>query len=118
MILQKPDVVVQTHPGGGLQEAVVREGQVQRSEHGARRDHDEPQDPRGHECVPGSLLALLPMRQAAAGAAVAQFQLDRKSTRLNSSHVATSYAVFCLKKKTATDETPFWTTWGVCTWTT
>src|SRR5439155_14088981 len=25
-------------------------------------------------------------------------QLDRKSTRLNSSHVAISYAVFCLKK--------------------
>src|SRR5207249_1919713 len=25
---------------------------------------------------------------------------DRKSTRLNSSHVSTSYAVFCLKKKT------------------
>src|SRR5207253_6463071 len=27
-------------------------------------------------------------------------QADRKSTRLNSSHVAISYAVFCLKKKT------------------
>src|SRR5690625_4312204 len=27
---------------------------------------------------------------------------DRKSTRLNSSHVATSYAVLCLKKKTPT----------------
>src|SRR5690625_2441344 len=26
--------------------------------------------------------------------------LDRKSTRLNSSHVASSYAVFCLKKTT------------------
>src|SRR5699024_11511866 len=26
-------------------------------------------------------------------------QLDRKSTRLNSSHVSISYAVFCLKKK-------------------
>src|SRR5438067_5492064 len=26
---------------------------------------------------------------------------DRKSTRLNSSHVSISYAVFCLKKKTA-----------------
>src|SRR5690625_1575065 len=26
--------------------------------------------------------------------------LDRKSTRLNSSHVASSYAVFCLKKNT------------------
>src|SRR5690625_6378260 len=28
---------------------------------------------------------------------------DRKSTRLNSSHVAISYAVFCLKKKKKTD---------------
>src|SRR5690625_6602391 len=27
------------------------------------------------------------------------WSLDRKSTRLNSSHVASSYAVFCLKKK-------------------
>src|SRR5688500_2412365 len=27
---------------------------------------------------------------------------DRKSTRLNSSHLVSSYAVFCLKKKTAT----------------
>src|SRR5436309_6047735 len=27
------------------------------------------------------------------------FFLDRKSTRLNSSHVKISYAVFCLKKK-------------------
>src|SRR5690625_5938948 len=27
------------------------------------------------------------------------FTQDRKSTRLNSSHVAISYAVFCLKKK-------------------
>src|SRR5690625_6374058 len=31
--------------------------------------------------------------------------LDRKSTRLNSSHVAISYAVFCLKKKKS-DDTP------------
>src|SRR5256885_16591613 len=27
------------------------------------------------------------------------FQADRKSTRLNSSHLVISYAVFCLKKK-------------------
>src|SRR5690242_20963343 len=27
-------------------------------------------------------------------------KLDRKSTRLNSSHMSISYAVFCLKKKT------------------
>src|SRR5699024_11669811 len=28
-----------------------------------------------------------------------KMSLDRKSTRLNSSHVSSSYAVFCLKKK-------------------
>src|SRR5215510_4700495 len=31
---------------------------------------------------------------------------DRKSTRLNSSHVANSYAVFCLKKKTRRNTRP------------
>src|SRR2546426_5081824 len=31
--------------------------------------------------------------------AVGQFGQDRKSTRLNSSHLVISYAVFCLKKK-------------------
>src|SRR5205807_10561762 len=30
--------------------------------------------------------------------------LDRKSTRLNSSHLVISYAVFCLKKKTTTTQ--------------
>src|SRR2546429_5044369 len=30
------------------------------------------------------------------------FDLDRKSTRLNSSHGYISYAVFCLKKKNST----------------
>ena len=37
----------------------------------------------------------LPLREIAARAG------DRKSTRLNSSHVVISYAVFCLKKKKA-----------------
>src|SRR5690625_5345526 len=31
---------------------------------------------------------------------------DRKSTRLNSSHVAISYAVFCLKKKNTKQTSP------------
>src|SRR5690349_5772910 len=35
----------------------------------------------------------------AAGLGLAAGQVDRKSTRLNSSHVEISYAVFCLKKK-------------------
>src|SRR5699024_11259025 len=33
------------------------------------------------------------------GASIALGRTDRKSTRLNSSHVSISYAVFCLKKK-------------------
>src|SRR2546427_5678316 len=33
------------------------------------------------------------------GLPIAAFVLDRKSTRLNSSHSQISYAVFCLKKK-------------------
>src|SRR5438034_3763235 len=31
--------------------------------------------------------------------------IDRKSTRLNSSHTVISYAVFCLKKKNKTNKT-------------
>src|SRR5437773_7033534 len=32
--------------------------------------------------------------------------VDRKSTRLNSSHITISYAVFCLKKKTTKTSAP------------
>src|SRR5437870_11030320 len=51
-----------------------------------------------NEIVPSWGLAVLEsLAREGIGAAGAQ---DRKSTRLNSSHVAISYAVFCLKKKT------------------
>src|SRR5256886_11063016 len=36
------------------------------------------------------------------GALINKRKIDRKSTRLNSSHSQISYAVFCLKKKTKT----------------
>src|SRR5699024_12073665 len=42
-----------------------------------------------------SPVVLAPM----AGVTNVAFRSDRKSTRLNSSHVSISYAVFCLKKK-------------------
>src|SRR5207253_9036283 len=45
--------------------------------------------------LPLRALAAIPALDAGRGDATA----DRKSTRLNSSHVAISYAVFCLKKK-------------------
>src|SRR5437868_10622538 len=38
------------------------------------------------------------------------YSQDRKSTRLNSSHVSISYAVFCLKKKKKQTNTPRYTT--------
>src|ERR1022692_115480 len=38
---------------------------------------------------------------------VCRLFLDRKSTRLNSSHLVISYAVFCLKKKTKTEDYDF-----------
>src|SRR2546426_3660286 len=46
-------------------------------------------------------------KQVAASRIVAavQLSLDRKSTRLNSSHLVISYAVFCLKKKKKTYST-------------
>src|SRR5699024_11334735 len=40
----------------------------------------------------------LGMTGVAVGAALTGMRPDRKSTRLNSSHVSISYAVFCLKK--------------------
>src|SRR5690625_6946262 len=47
-----------------------------------------------------------PRRGARLGASPTRTRIrrvsDRKSTRLNSSHVAISYAVFCLKKKKKT----------------
>src|SRR5215467_8765383 len=47
----------------------------------------------------------LARRRAGAGAACLRTvaRRDRKSTRLNSSHLVISYAVFCLKKKTMGD---------------
>src|SRR6202043_1357711 len=44
----------------------------------------------------------LPVRRAAVHRRLPGHREDRKSTRLNSSHVKMSYAVFCLKKKNHT----------------
>src|SRR5256885_4857303 len=39
---------------------------------------------------------------------------DRKSTRLNSSHLVISYAVFCLKKKKITISSRSWQQYWTC----
>src|SRR5256885_9069854 len=46
------------------------------------------------------LIIRAPERQAI----VSNAAIDRKSTRLNSSHLVISYAVFCLKKKNTTED--------------
>src|SRR5690349_23770073 len=42
---------------------------------------------------------LVETSNATIGTVIENKRIDRKSTRLNSSHVEISYAVFCLKKK-------------------
>src|SRR5439155_6850012 len=79
-----------------------------------RRTHDAPRPARlrqGRQVVPHLVRrrahhpdgrAHLDLLRARGGPSLhrdAGDLLDRKSTRLNSSHVAISYAVFCLKKK-------------------
>src|SRR5439155_21920913 len=54
--------------------------------------------PPGALDEPDAQRGILPPRHGQQRAA-ANREGDRKSTRLNSSHVAISYAVFCLKKK-------------------
>src|SRR3712207_8037287 len=49
---------------------------------------DDMNDDGSHKCVPQQATNRL-----------LRYALDRKSTRLNSSHANISYAVFCLKKK-------------------
>src|SRR5438874_13832306 len=56
------------------------------------RPDRRPDPPQDHHHPPGDPDARGPGRAV----------LDRKSTRLNSSHVEISYAVFCLKKKKKT----------------
>src|SRR5690606_39649644 len=48
----------------------------------------------------GGAQAIIPTQPMRDGDFSAASFTDRKSTRLNSSHVKISYAVFCLKKKT------------------
>src|SRR3712207_7649807 len=55
------------------------------------------------EGVPASDVTQLGWRPPAFSDLAAARAIDRKSTRLNSSHANISYAVFCLKKKKKTN---------------
>src|SRR5205807_10553720 len=73
--------------------------------HGRRRDRSQSAR-RGARAGDGTSIRRLqrPLRRSDRGGCnlsctVARDRRDRKSTRLNSSHLVISYAVFCLKKK-------------------
>src|SRR5690606_41220188 len=76
----------------------------------------DPHDPRGERDAEIGLAVLelgprhradrleaAQVAEAAVGSQQTVHPRDRKSTRLNSSHVKISYAVFCLKKKKETN---------------
>src|SRR5690606_40954170 len=54
---------------------------------------------RPDECMMGEKVVKIPKLTVAKMKEIIRVTEDRKSTRLNSSHVKISYAVFCLKKK-------------------
>src|SRR5690625_7020700 len=72
---------------GGFQRCTLRDFARCLRDH-TRRQHERDAKPGG----------------AVEGAWFSEASGDRKSTRLNSSHVAISYAVFCLKKKKKTSK--------------
>src|SRR5947209_14742685 len=67
-------------------------------------------DDRAVSVAPAGTVLLNQLLQMTPGTSKAQWldaykKIDRKSTRLNSSHANISYAVFCLKKKKSTIST-------------
>src|SRR5690606_41696768 len=67
---------------------------------GRRRTSRSVPPPRSRCWRPGGRPPRRPAARRSLGAGVRRcHRRDRKSTRLNSSHVKISYAVFCLKKK-------------------
>src|SRR5690625_807885 len=85
--------------GAGLGKIRRCNGSRSASKRGSPADRDRPQRP-GREFHSARGLPGIRDRTGRGGARPGRrIQRDRKSTRLNSSHVAISYAVFCLKKK-------------------
>src|SRR5207249_11664026 len=76
------------------EDGVVRFGELELR----RLQHGDVVARLGVEALEERRLGLLEVRQLLLGEPVAARRVDRKSTRLNSSHVSISYAVFCLKK--------------------
>src|SRR5690606_3335822 len=60
----------------------------------------------GLDQIPTSMIDRIEVVRSGGSALFGANAIDRKSTRLNSSHVKISYAVFCLKKKNTSELEP------------
>src|SRR3712207_7019497 len=70
---------------------------AQRQQQGTKQPGKRPEEPPRNEEDEEDRQQIERRRETAAREVIAA--VDRKSTRLNSSHANISYAVFCLKKK-------------------
>src|SRR5690606_40538524 len=103
---QGPDGAAGPSPGGGPALRAPQPGAADRPL-GGRTQLQAPHHGRASgvqgAAPPGQALGRLPgcfsFQLEKGKAQTLSWRLDRKSTRLNSSHVKISYAVFCLKKK-------------------
>src|SRR5207248_8689471 len=88
-------------PADRLHQRVVAPLLPQRPHRPERADRavDEPRVPAAHHLVTQATCLREPRPQALDEDIRCEVVRDRKSTRLNSSHRTTSYAVFCLEKK-------------------
>src|SRR5690554_7451262 len=79
------------NPHGSVNPAMLNSRPAQLCQSCHLTDNAHPADLMGNK--PNEIM------QVGKGCVNCHSQVDRKSTRLNSSHVRISYAVFCLKKK-------------------
>src|SRR5690625_7052047 len=94
-ICPKPQIMCYACQAGSPERLLVQDKQII-----CRSTFPAPYLPLGAPC-PRGFLRLETRRSHQMSKITKDFRVaaDRKSTRLNSSHVAISYAVFCLKKK-------------------
>src|SRR5690625_6887727 len=103
------DIITMTHEGESVEAVLVEDGIIQEVGNVASFENlmndstIEKVDLNGHTMLPGFVdphghISIMGTVSVMADLSACE-SLDRKSTRLNSSHVAISYAVFCLKKK-------------------
>src|SRR5690625_2204892 len=96
LVIDKPSGVA-SHGGSGIRHGAIELMRAARPHEHLELAHRLDRDTSGVLVLTRSRAGLTGLQALIREGAVTKQYLDRKSTRLNSSHVAISYAVFCLK---------------------